>query len=248
MNSLQYFFTYEKDIPEGIGFGIFGLGHWLWLALLTVLTIVLLRKYVAAGEKTRRIWSRLVGFSMPVWMLLRAIYIFCIGESFRTELPLHLCSMTGLLCALHCVTGWKWLGQVLYAIGLPGTILALIFPDWNTYPTIHFISVEGFFFHTGIVLYVVSQLYSHGIVPKLGKMWQVMLFLIVVVTPIYFLDKAWDVNYMFVNQPSQGSPLELLEEYLGNPGYLFGYAGLIFLCIFLMDLGYVLVTRRRSTF
>ena len=201
MNSLQYFFTYEKDIPEGIGFGIFGLGHWLWLALLTVLTIVLLRKYVAAGEKARRIWSRLVGFSMPVWMLLRATYI-----------------------------------------------LALIFPDWNTYPAIHFISVEGFFFHAGIVLYVVSQLYSHGIVPKLGKMWQVMLFLIMVVTPIYFLDKAWDVNYMFVNQPSQGSPLELLEEYLGNPGYLFGYAGLIFLCIFLMDLGYVLVTRRRSTF
>ena len=43
---------------------------------------------------------------------------------------------------------------------------------------------------------------------------------------------------MFVNRPSGGSPLEWLAQWMGNPGYLLGYAGLILLCIFLMDLGY----------
>ena len=42
-------------------------------------------------------------------------------------------------------------------ICLPGTVLALLFPNWNFYPVIHFITLEGFLFHMGIVLYVAGD-------------------------------------------------------------------------------------------
>ncbi|MCI7106338.1 MAG: TIGR02206 family membrane protein [Lachnospiraceae bacterium] len=243
---LQYFFTYETEIPDGIGFALFGFWHLLWLAAIALISILFLYAYAKGTGKKRRIFEYLISFSMIGWIVVRAIYIALIGEDFLYELPLHLCSMAGILCAIHCVTGWKWLGQVLYAICLPGTTLALLFPNWNFYPVVHFITIEGFLFHVGIVMYVIALLYAHKIIPAMRKLWQVILFLVVVVTPVYFFDRHFGVNYMFVNQPSAGSPLEWLESFMGNPGYLAGYALLILLCIFLMDLGYVLVVKRRN--
>ena len=114
----------------------------------------------------------------------------------------------------------------------------IAFSKLDAYPLIHFISLEAILFHLGIILYVTCLLTSHEIVPQMKKMWQVIVFLAVVVPPIYVFDKKYQVNYMFVNRPSGGSPLEWLAQWMGNPGYLLGYAGLILLCIFLMDLGY----------
>lgn len=231
------FFTYENDLPQGVGFGIFGVGHFLWLFALGAAVVCLLRLY-ARLQGRRRVWEYAVSFSMVFWICMRSIYIWLIGADFLYELPLHLCSVTGILCALHCVSGADWMGQVLYAIGLPGTALALLFPDWGRYPAIHFITIEGFCFHAGILLYVVCQLYSRKIVPQQGKLWQVILFLTGYMIPIYFFDRAYQVNYMFLSRPSAGSPLVLLLQWFGDPGYLIAYVGLILLCIYLMDAAY----------
>lgn len=82
--------------------------------------------------------------------------------------------------------------------------------------------------------------------PDFAKLWQVVLFLTAVVIPIYWFDKKYDVNYMFVNWPSAGSPLVWLADRMGNPGYLIGYAALVFLCMLLMDAGYLIVAGRRN--
>lgn len=250
-SNMQYFFTYETKIPDGVGFSLFGIWHLLWLLLTGVFCMIYMKIYVKSSGKKRRVLEYCVGFSLVLWIVIRAAYIGVIGEVFLYELPFHLCSMAGILCAIHCVTQWKWLGQVLYAICLPGTILALLFPNWNFYPVIHFITLESFLFHIGIVMYVACLLYSHKIVPSLRKLWQVVVFLAAVMIPIYLFDKHYHVNYMFVNWPSAGSPLEWMEHWLGNPGYLACYAVLILLCIFFMVWGYELYTRkkeRKSTF
>lgn len=239
----KYFFTYETKLPQGIGFGMFHLWHFLWLAVVFIGTFFLLRKYRQASGKRKKSMEYVMAFSLVGLMILRALYIAVIGENFLYELPLHLCSMAGILCALHCVFRWKWLGQVLYTLCLPGTILALLFPDWSFYPAIHFISVEAFLFHMGIVVYVIFQLSSKGIVPEFRKIWQVLLFLGIVVPPVCVFDRTFHVNYMFVNWPSPGSPLEWLAGFMGNPGYLVGYGILAILCILSMNLGYFLFTR-----
>ena len=153
---------------------------------------------------------------------------------------------SGFLCCLHAFFKWDWLGQVLYTLCLPGTVLALLFPDWVRYPAIHFITIQGFTFHAGIVLYVICQLLQHNIVPRLAVLWKVIVFLLAVVPPVYLFDKKFHANYMFVNVPSPGSPLEWLASFLGNPGYLAGYAVLMLLCMVLMDAGYRVWVDRKS--
>lgn len=204
---LSYFFTYETHIPDGIGFALFGPWHLLWLSIIFAICVRYVWIYKKGDERKKRRMDGLTACSLVVWIVVRAIYIAVIHEAFLYELPFHLCSMAGILCAVHCLTKWKWLGQVLYTICLPGTVLALLFPNWNFYPVIHFITLEGFLFHMGIVLYVAGKLASHEIQPDFAKLWQVVLFLTAVVIPIYWFDKRYDVNYMFVNWPSAGSPL-----------------------------------------
>lgn len=246
LSYLSYFFTYETQIPEGIGFALFGPWHLLWLCFAVAATVGYVWFFKKSSLMRQRHMECIVAASLIVWLVLRAGYIAVLHEKFLYELPLHLCSMAGILCAIHCVTKWKWLGQVLYTICLPGTVLALLFPNWNFYPVIHFITLEGFMFHIGIVLYVAGQLASHEIRPDLLKLWQVLVFLAAVVTPVYAFDKKYDVNYMFVNWPSAGSPLVWLADRMGNPGYLAGYAALVFLCMVLMDTGYLMVTKKRA--
>ncbi len=243
ISSLKYFFTYESEIPDGVGFGIFTLCHLLWLMVCAALTMLFLRYYKKAGQKHRRKAELILAFSLLAWMLLRTIYVLVIHKPLLYELPFHLCSLSGLLCLLHCLTGLKWAGQVLYVLGLPGTVLALVFPNWAFYPMIHFITIEGFFFHTGIVMYVLAMLYSLQIVPEFKKIWQVIMFLFAVVTPVYFFDRKFNTNYMFVNWPSQDSPLEVLAGFMGNPGYLFGYAVLVLLVIVFMNAIYKVIRR-----
>ena len=243
---LDEFFTYETTLQRGIGFGMFRVGHFIWLAVIFAGIYLVMRWYCRADKRTQRKIEIVTAASMSVWIVIRVIYIAVLHENFLYELPLHLCSMAGILCAIHCVTHWEWLGQVLYSLCLPGAILALLFPNWNFYPAIHFLTMEAFLFHMGIVLYVCMMLQSHGIVPDIRKLWKVIVFMIVVVVPIYFFDKRFNVNYMFVNRPSAGSPLVWLAGWMGDPGYLVGYAILMILCVVLMDLGYLCHVRMRA--
>lgn len=243
---LDEFFTYETTLQRGIGFGMFRVGHFIWLAVIFAGIYLVMRWYRRADKRTQRKIEIVTAASMSVWIVIRVIYIAVLHENFLYELPLHLCSMAGILCGIHCITQWEWLGQVLYSLCLPGAVLALLFPNWNFYPAIHFLSVEAFLFHMGILLYVFLMLWSHKIVPDVKKAGHVVLFMFAVVVPIYFFDKRYDVNYMFVNRPSAGSPLVWLAGWMGDPGYLVGYAILMILCVVLMDLGYLCHVRMRA--
>ncbi|MBR6352353.1 MAG: YwaF family protein, partial [Firmicutes bacterium] len=137
---------------------------------------------------------------------------------------------------IHAYRDADWLGQTLYALCLPGTVAALVFPDWTYYPPIHFITIEGFLFHFGVVAYVVFQLISGRIRPSLRVLWKVLVFLAVAVPPIYFFNKHFHTNYFFVNVPSPGSPLEWFMQAFGDPGWLLGYAALVLVIMLMMEL------------
>ena len=78
------------------------------------------------------------------------------------------------------------------------------------------------------------------------KLWQVGVISDCGCDTDLLVDKRYDVNYMFVNWPSAGSPLVWLADRMGNPGYLIGYAALVFLCMLLMDAGYLIVAGRKN--
>ena len=240
------FFVYWDELPENVGFSIFGPAHILWLAILTAGIAIITIWYYRLRETGRRRVKRFIGWFLVGEIIVRMIYLLVIGKQTVYELPLHLCSLAGFLCLLHSYKSVEWLNQSLYALCLPGAIFALLFSDWTIYPAIHFISIEGFSFHAGIVLYVICMLVTGQIVPCLKKIWKAFLFLGIAAGAVFVFDKIFDTNYMFLNWPPEKSPLEWLASFMGNPGYLIGYAVLVFLIPCVMVLAYERIRKWRE--
>lgn len=244
MNSLAYFFSYSSDLPEDVGFSLYGSKHLTVLAIILISTILIANKYKKIDQDGQQRVDLTISGLMILWIVIRTFFLIIIGKMSVYELPLHLCSLAGIFCFIYCFKKWKFLGELLYTLCLPGTILALIFPDWVKYPILSMISLGGFLFHAGVFTFITCQMVSNKIKPTIKNLWQTVLFLCVLVPPILIFDKKVNANYLFVNWPSKGSPLEWIASFMGVPGYLFGYALLILLLIFLMEIGYMIFTRR----
>ena len=233
---LSLFFTYGSKLPPDVGFPMFGAAHILWLLTGTTAAVLLALLYKRADDTARRRMDKAAGWFLTGLIIVRSFYLALAGELTVYELPLHLCSLAGFLCLLHAYIPADWLGQTLYALCLPGTLAALIFPDWVYYPPIHFITIEGFLFHFGVGVYVIFQLLSGRLRPRLRGVWKVLLFLAFAAPPVYCFNLRFGTNYMFLNVPSPGSPLEWMADILGVPGYLIGYAALVIAAVWLMEL------------
>ena len=144
MGNLRYFFTYGAELPSGVGFGMFTAAHFTWLAAGAIVIFVLALRYKGLSKQKRRHADKAAGWFLVALMAVRALYLVIVGYQTVYEVPLHLCSLAGFLCLLHSYKPYDWAGQTLYTLCLPGTLAALIFADWNYYPTIHFITIAGF--------------------------------------------------------------------------------------------------------
>ena len=69
-------------------------------------------------------------------------------------------------------------------------------------------------------------------------------FLLRAAALVFLFDKKAQTNYMFLNWPPAGSPLAWIASYLGNPGYLAGYAVLVILVPVGMAAAYQLFSRK----
>jgi uncharacterized membrane protein YwaF len=74
----------------------------------------------------------------------------------------------------------------------------------------------------------------------------VVVFLLIVVPPIYFFNHAYNTNFFFLNEAAADSPLSFLQNLLGNPGYIAGFALLVFAVWTLMYIPWDIKTWREK--
>lgn len=220
MNS---FFDFTIEYTN-TGFGMFSRWHFAWLAAGALLCALLCRLYKRADAARRRRLRLAVSLAALFTELLRAMLLMAAGEYSIARLPLHLCGMAVYFCAFHAM-GKRTnglMGQFLYAFCMPGALAALLFPDWTYYPALHFMTVSSFVLHILIVAYVLMQTAGRDILPDIRKTPRCLAFMLALAAPVYVFDILTGTNYMFLNWPSAGSPLELFA-FLGRPAYILGY-------------------------
>jgi uncharacterized membrane protein YwaF len=94
------------------------------------------------------------------------------------------------------------------------------------YPVFSYFNLHSFFIHFLMFVFPLLLISAGEMRPRLTDLWRSVIFLVVVLPPIYFLNHALGTNFFFLNLAAPGSPLEPLQA-LGMPGYLFGFAGLV---------------------
>lgn len=235
---MERFFDFTIG-PEAAGFGLFSSAHGLYLAVaaLSALLLCLFYRHLD-GERRRRLRLVLASSALAL-QLLRAVLLIISGNYTIGRLPLHLCAMAVYISFFHALRGGRLLGQFLYAFCMPGAAAALLFPDWSYYPALHFMTVSSFVLHILVFCYVLMQVSGGDIRPDLKSLPQCLGIMLAIAIPVYVFDVLTNTNYLFLNWPSPGSPLELFA-FLGRPGYVLGYLPLIAVVWLVLYLPFIL--------
>ena len=235
---MERFFDFTIG-PEAAGFGLFSSAHGLYLAVaaLSALLLCLFYRHLD-GERRRRLRLVLASSALAL-QLLRAVLLIISGNYTIGRLPLHLCAMAVYISFFHALRGGRLLGQFLYAFCMPGAAAALLFPDWSYYPALHFMTVSSFVLHILVFCYVLMQVSGGDISPDIKSLPQCLGIMLAIAIPVYVFDVLTNTNYLFLNWPSPGSPLELFA-FLGRPGYVLGYLPLIAVVWLVLYLPFIL--------
>ena len=226
------------------GYELFGTEHFLIMLCCAICAVLLSVAYARNRENGGGRCIRLIVAVLPLLLIvIRQIYVICSDARIVYDLPLHLCSLTGMLCFVDGAFGGKLphfitslISQSLYALGLPGAVLAIVFSDGTMYPPIHFITIQSSLFHTLIIVYVVYSMIDGRAVRGIRYAYQSIVFLVCVVPPVYLFDRAFHANYMFLLGPSVGSPLTSVYSDHGYGAYLICFAGIVITDIMAMNL------------
>ncbi len=217
---MNYFWTHQYELPPGSGYAHGSAAHLLSIALVAAAVVACLCR--TAGVRKRMV--RIIPLLLLVMEIFKDLYLVRTGYFGVGYLPLHLCSM-GIPVFLLAVYGGRaraFFTEIAMILILPGSIFAILFPDWNMYPVWNFMNLYSWVWHGLLVLF--PLLIRSGWKSDIRNLWKPLTFLAAVVPPVYLFDRRYDCNYLFINWPPEGTPLEWLAGFMGVPGYLAGYA------------------------
>ena len=240
---MERFFDFSIG-PEAEGFGLFSAVHGIYLAAAALSALLLCLFYRRSGAEKRRRLRLVLASSALALELLRAVLLMISGNYTIGRLPLHLCAIAVYLSFFHALRGGRLTGQFLYAFCMPGALAALLFPDWSYYPGLHFMTVCSFALHILVFCTILMQVAGRDIRPDIKSLPQCLGIMLAIGIPVYVFDILTNTNYLFLNWPSPGSPLELFA-FLGRPGYLLGYIPLIAGVWIILYLPFVLKNKKR---
>lgn len=227
------FFTAQPYMVDCDGFPLFGWIHLAYLAYSLALMAVLIHLYTGFEEGTE--WGRprrtmmLVVAGIPLVLLISQDAIMSQAGVFGAQWwPLHSCNICEYVGLIYALRPNRFMGEVLFTLGIFGALCALLFPNWSYCPPFTWPVVCGFTEHSLIIAFMVMQLAAGDFKPRLRDVWQPAVLLGIYAPIAYVFNKQNDTNYLFINTPSPGSPLVGLEDMFGSPGYVFAMAAVLF--------------------
>ena len=212
--------------------------QWAVLAAMGVPVMMLMRKVRrlrGAGEEERamRLYRR------GAWALGLAVYGAMAAQegvllasgmlNWRTGLPLHLCSMMGVLSLPMLVSGRRFLWHLSVYLGLPGAALALLFPAVLPTPWPRLTELSFYALHAGLTLAPLLPLCLGRRPSPVGALTSGG-FLLVIGLVVIALNDRLGSNYLFVSWAVPGTPLDRLARW-GLTGYRLSLAGLASLAL-----------------
>ncbi|MBQ8095191.1 MAG: YwaF family protein [Clostridia bacterium] len=251
---MNMFWYHRDDIfaqSLQIGFKTFSVGHLAWLfsiAVVCCLCGMLYRRLSESGRDNMR-----KGISLSI-LALEAAKIIVMGL-FRVNnaefLPLHLCSLGGACTIVSAM--WprmKGMNGFFAFAFFPAALLAVVFPSTTMYPFWNFYCLHTFLYHALIILYFIIRYMAGEIHPKYQDMWLGYALIILVGLPVYAINGAFNVNYMFLGFRSDVGILatlwDMVTPVLGRPGYAAALALIMLIVVHLFYLIYTGIEKIRT--
>lgn len=246
---MSYFWTFESDLPSGIGVETFSSAHVGVLSLSAIIIfciIQLYRKQTVFGQ--RRIKMTIAAllimlyFSRWIWCAIFADLSFFMSML----LPLHLCSVSAVMGAAAVFSNNRLLKEFSYGIGLPGALTAMANPNLGPYPLFSFFFVEYNLTHILLILLPLLYVFGDGFRPDAKSLPESICLGAPFVILAVCVNRSIGSNYMFLNRIEKGTVLVLFDEWLGTPGYLIAVLGSIVIVWAILYAPWEIYRRRKS--
>lgn len=247
----ENFFAYSSMIEEkglDIGFELYGMGHLIWLVSILIVTVIIGNIYKNSSYLQKEKIKRFFAVAILLSEILKDIVLAIAGADMIGYLPMHLCSFAILGMMAHSYGHWQEVtGQLMAYAFFPGAIAALLFCNWTEYPFLNYMCIHSFAFHGWIVCYFVMLYRAAEIRPSYSGLWKTVAAMLLASIPVYFFNIAFDTNYLFLNEASEGSPLvivwNLFGTRFGEIGYLIGAALLVIIVFHILYVAYKLLSK-----
>lgn len=202
------------------GFSIFDSIHLAWLIFIGLFLIISLLFYRYLTIKNQLQFQRGIFGALLILELTKQLYLYVTNQYSYWSPPLHLCGLGIFIIGWHAYFPNRTTATLLYALTLPGAVIALIFPGWTNDLVGGFLHIHSFVFHALLVAAICPLLTTKQLELRIKDLWRAVIFLLLIVPPIYIYNERFHTNFMFLNRPVSGTPLQWLYDAFGTSGYL----------------------------
>lgn len=166
-----------------------------------------------AARRRYRIASAGLGGLILTAMAMQELLLLKAGLlTWQTGLPLHLCSLMGLLTLPMLWTRQPLLLNVSFFAGIPGAALALVFPAVVDTPWPRITALAFDALHAGLVCAPLLPM-AMGWRPEPGGAHGAWWTLLLAACVVSFVNGVTGANYLFLAGPVDGTPLVFLARW-----------------------------------
>ncbi|HRJ10162.1 MAG TPA: TIGR02206 family membrane protein [Prosthecobacter sp.] len=211
-------------------------------ACLAALVLLAFLRRVNESQAVRA--ERVLGFLLLlIWPLTVLAYWHTGILSLGNALPLHYCDIAGIAAGLALLTRRQTACEVVYYLGLAGTLQGLLTPNLKAdFPDPRFLVF--FLLHGGVVVTALHVVTSMGRAPRPGALRRMLAFTLGYAALTGLINTALGTNYAFLcRKPEQAS----LMDHLGPwPWYIGSLVLLAFVLYSLLHLPFHLARRKAA--
>ena len=212
--------------------------NWM-ITVACVIALIFIVLYVGhklpASRKEK--YAKLLAALMIGFFIVNHSLLFFIGKwEVSKELPVHLCSISGLICCFIMFipkNKRQFLFEFLFYCGIIGGIQAIFTPLLDDYGGYNFFYIQFFFKHAMIIAFPIYLRNNLGM--KLTKFsWLKTYFALnILMVLLIQLNNILDSNYMYVNVPPAVDNPMVIGEW---PIYLYWWELFVLILILLVFL------------
>lgn len=213
------------------------------IALISMLSVLALGRFLNKKQNTYVLYA--MGLILVFSSIYSPLRSYLMGDwNTATDLPLHLCGISGLICAiLPFLKRKQVLFDFVFYTGIIGGIMSMLTPQMNSYDGSQFAYLEYYVRHSIILVMPIYLLQNYGM--ELTKKSMIRTFialnvLLAIIMPFNFYVGG---NYMYLAEPPQVKNPLVIGEW---PYYVLWFE--VFMIVLLLVLFYSSKIRLRQIF
>jgi len=213
------------------------------IALISMLSVLVVGRFLNKKQNTYVLYA--MGLILVFSSIYSPLRSYLIGDwNTATDLPFHLCGISGLICAiLPFLKRKQVLFDFVFYTGIIGGIMSMLTPQMNSYDGSQFAYLEYYVRHSIILVMPIYLLQNYGM--ELTKKSMIRTFialnvLLAIIMPFNFYVGG---NYMYLAEPPQVKNPLVIGEW---PYYVLWFE--VFMIVLLLVLFYSSKIRLRQIF